>query len=138
MYLLALLRRSLLYIVVLALICWPRWVDGVDRNWEFKVRIYFLMVLRDWSYHLRAAFCFLVGGPFFQNLTACFVSSRIFLEKSSTMTLMLGLSALSLADRIWIFSLKWGAENLVWTCCMASGDQSNVSNGELVVCGWGL
>ena len=113
MYLLALLRRSLLYIVVLALICWPSWVDGVDRNWEFKVRISFLMVLRDWSYHFRADFYFLVGGPFFRNLTACFDSSKIVLEKSSTIALMVGFSALSLADRIWIFSLKWGAENLV-------------------------
>ena len=62
LYLLALLRRRLLYIVVLALICWPRWVDGVDQNWMFSDEISFLLDLRYWSCHLRADFCFLVGG----------------------------------------------------------------------------
>ena len=45
--------------------------------------------------------------PFLRNLTACFDSSRIVLEKV-TIELMLGLSAFSLADMIWSFSLNWG------------------------------
>ena len=71
--------------VVFAVICWPRWVERVDRNWEFSVEISFLMVLSDWSHHLRADFCFFDGGPLLRNLTVCFVSSRINLGKSSTM-----------------------------------------------------
>ena len=63
MYLLALFRSSLLYMVVFALICWPRWVEGVHRNWEFSVEISFLMDLSDWSYHLRAqTFVFWMGA----------------------------------------------------------------------------
>ena len=56
--------------VVFALICWPRWLEGVDRNWEFSVEISFLIVLSDWSYHLRADFCFLDGEPLLRNLTS--------------------------------------------------------------------
>ena len=41
LYLLALLQRSLLYMVVLALICWPIWVVGVDRNWVLSIEIPF-------------------------------------------------------------------------------------------------
>ena len=46
------------------------------------------------------------------------------------MELMLGLSAFSLADRIWSFSLNWVDENLVWRHCMASDDQSNLRRGS--------
>ena len=57
LYLLALLRRSRLYIVVFARICWPMCVVGGRRL--FSADISFLMVFND----LRADFCFLVGGP---------------------------------------------------------------------------
>ena len=66
------------------------------------------MDLRDWLYHLHADFCFLVGGPLLQNLTACFVSSKTRWEKAFTMESILGFSAFSLADNIWSFRVKWG------------------------------
>ena len=44
-------------------------VVGARQNWLFSADISFLMVFNDWSYQLRADFCFLVGGPLFRNLT---------------------------------------------------------------------
>ena len=134
LYLLGLLRRSLLYMVVLDLICWPIWVVGVDRNWVLSVEISVLMDLRDWSYHLRADFCFLVGGPLLRNLTACFVSSKTKWEKPSTMESILGFSAVSLLDRIWSFRVKWEEVSCVSRRCVASGNQSNLSRGKFVAC----
>ena len=61
--------------------------------------------------------------------------SRIRLEKSDVMELISGSSFWRRAVRIWILSLNWGDENLVWRHCMASGDQSNFRRGELVACG---
>ena len=101
----------------------------------FSSDMSFLMVFSDWSYHLRVDFCFLVGGPLIRNLTVCLVSSRIRLEKSNVMELISGSSFWRQAVRIWILSLNWGDENLVWRRCMASGDQSNFRRGELVACG---
>ena len=98
--------------VVLALICWPIWVFGVAQNCVLSVEIFsFLIDLRDWSYHFCADFCFLVGGPLFLNLTACFVCSRTNWEKSFTMESILGFSAFSLVDS---FRVKWGEVSRVW------------------------
>ena len=134
------LRRRL-YTLVLSLICWPRWKDGLLWNCTLSLWTSCLRDLRDWLYHFFDAFCLVGRAPFFRNCTACLVSSRRRLEKSWTRVSMLGSSTLALASRSWICRVKAGEDKRSLRRSTASAVQLNLRRGDgvvLVGCGRGL
>ena len=92
----------------------------------FSLEISFLSVLSDWSHHFRPDFCFFDGGPFFRNLTTCFVFSSSVVVKDLTIASRSRLGRFKRASS----SCSWSWKSGLLSRSMASSVQSNLRSGE--------